>query len=178
MQVEKESLADKAGIEVNDTITELAGRNVSSMSLQEARNIIERPSDEIYMLLQRYCLTIIYYRVLISLLQSRVHSNFFWTNERINQRNWHDICFYDSAHWNNKYHGITTHFCLSDRWRMKALTDYKIYANFKHFTINNLFTLQSWSITMNYEVTLEYLFHQWICSALLLQIAELKLSSW
>uniref|UniRef100_A0A9J2P0S9 PDZ domain-containing protein n=1 Tax=Ascaris lumbricoides TaxID=6252 RepID=A0A9J2P0S9_ASCLU len=52
--VEKESLADKAGIEVNDTITELAGRNVSSMSLQEARNIIERPSDEIYMLLQRY----------------------------------------------------------------------------------------------------------------------------
>uniref|UniRef100_A0A915A5U7 Zasp-like motif domain-containing protein n=1 Tax=Parascaris univalens TaxID=6257 RepID=A0A915A5U7_PARUN len=52
--VEKDSLADKAGIEVNDTITTLAGRNVSSMSLQEARDVIERPSDEIYMLLQRY----------------------------------------------------------------------------------------------------------------------------
>ncbi|VDM45771.1 unnamed protein product [Toxocara canis] len=52
--VEKESLADKAGIEVNDTITELAGRNTTSMSIQEARNIIERPSDEIYMLLQRH----------------------------------------------------------------------------------------------------------------------------
>ncbi|VDO33713.1 unnamed protein product [Brugia timori] len=52
--VQKESLADKAGLQIGDTITEFSGRTTKGMSLQEARNIIEKVSLEISMLLQRF----------------------------------------------------------------------------------------------------------------------------
>ncbi|MCP9264059.1 PDZ and LIM domain protein Zasp [Dirofilaria immitis] len=51
--VQKESLADKAGLQTGDTITEFSGRTTKGMTLQEARNIIEKVSLEIHMLLQR-----------------------------------------------------------------------------------------------------------------------------
>lgn len=52
--VQKGSLADKAGIQVNDMVTEFCGRTTKRMSLQEAKNIVEGDSLEIYMLLQRH----------------------------------------------------------------------------------------------------------------------------
>uniref|UniRef100_A0A1I8EBF6 PDZ domain-containing protein n=2 Tax=Wuchereria bancrofti TaxID=6293 RepID=A0A1I8EBF6_WUCBA len=51
--VQKESLADKAGLQIGDTITEFSSRTTKGMSLKEARNIVEKVSLEIYMLLQR-----------------------------------------------------------------------------------------------------------------------------
>ncbi|KAL3995048.1 PDZ domain (Also known as DHR or GLGF) family protein [Acanthocheilonema viteae] len=51
--VQKESLADKAGLQIGDMVTEFSGRSTKRMSLQEARNIVEGASFEIYMLLQR-----------------------------------------------------------------------------------------------------------------------------
>uniref|UniRef100_A0A0R3S6S1 PDZ domain-containing protein n=1 Tax=Elaeophora elaphi TaxID=1147741 RepID=A0A0R3S6S1_9BILA len=51
--VQKESLADKADLKVGDTVTEFSGRVTKGMSLQEARDIVEKVSLEIHMLLQR-----------------------------------------------------------------------------------------------------------------------------
>ncbi|VDM93097.1 unnamed protein product [Onchocerca ochengi] len=51
--VQKESLADKAGLQIGDVITELSGHTTKGMTLQEATNIVGRISLEIYMLLQR-----------------------------------------------------------------------------------------------------------------------------
>uniref|UniRef100_A0A1I7VLF5 PDZ domain-containing protein n=1 Tax=Loa loa TaxID=7209 RepID=A0A1I7VLF5_LOALO len=52
-KIQKESLADKAGLQIGDTVTEFSGRTTKGMSLQEATNIVDRVSLEIYMLLQR-----------------------------------------------------------------------------------------------------------------------------
>ncbi|CAG9532775.1 unnamed protein product [Cercopithifilaria johnstoni] len=51
--VQKGSLAEKAGLQIGDTVTELSGRVTKGMSLQEAKNIVEKVSLEIHMLLQR-----------------------------------------------------------------------------------------------------------------------------
>lgn len=53
-QVQKESLADKAGLQIGDMVTEFSGRTTKMMPFQEARNIVESASLEIYMLLQRF----------------------------------------------------------------------------------------------------------------------------
>lgn len=57
-QVQKESLADKAGLQADDEITELCGHNTKNMPVQEAKNIVQGGASEIHMLLQRLiCVT-------------------------------------------------------------------------------------------------------------------------
>ncbi|VDM98602.1 unnamed protein product [Thelazia callipaeda] len=52
--IQKESLAEKAGLQVNDIVVEFSGRSTEGMSLQEGKNYIEKTSSEIRMVLQRH----------------------------------------------------------------------------------------------------------------------------